>query len=71
MNKAIIIALIFLTASVVCAGEGLQPYVLFGDSGKIVEERNQSLSAALTERGAGKVGGILPPPPNKSVTYTD
>ena len=71
MNKVIIIALVFLTASVVCAGEGLQPYVLFGDSGKIIEEINQSLSVTLTERGAGKVGGILTPPPNKLVTYTD
>ena len=56
MNKVIIIALVFLTASVVCAGEGLQPYVLFGDSGKIIEETNQSLSAALTERGFEMLG---------------
>ena len=71
MNKIIIIAFSLLTASAVCAGEGLQPYVLFGDSGKMIEEINQSLSVTLTERGAVKVGGILPPPPNKSVTYTD
>ncbi len=60
MNKIIIIAFSLLTASVVCAGEGLQPYVLFGDSGKIIEETNQSLSAALTERGFEMLGQYAP-----------
>jgi hypothetical protein len=42
------------------AGEDLQPYLLFGDSGKTIEETNKLLSVALTEVGFEVLGQYAP-----------
>jgi len=68
MTKIFIFAVSLLTASVVYAGEGLQPYILFGDSGQTIEETNKQLSAALTQGGFEVLGQYAPAEsPDRSV----
>ena len=60
MINTFIFAISLLTASVVYAGEDLQPYLLFGDSGQTIEETNELLSVALTEIGFEVLGQYAP-----------
>ena len=60
MINTFIYAISLLTASVVYAGEDLLPYLLFGDSGKTIEETNKLLSVALTEVGFEVLGQYGP-----------
>ncbi|MDB3917309.1 hypothetical protein N9357_02470 [bacterium] len=60
MIKIFIFAVSFVTASIVYAGEGLQPYLLFGDSGQTIDETNKQLSSALTQDGFQVLGHYAP-----------
>ena len=60
MINTSIFAISFLSASVVYAGEDLQPYLLFGDSGMTIEATNKLLSVALTGVGFEVLGQYAP-----------
>ena len=60
MINTFIFAISLLTASVVYAGEDLQPYLLFGDSGQTIDETNKRLSSALTQDGFQVLGHYAP-----------
>ena len=55
MINTSIFAINLLTASV-----DTQPYLLFGDSGKTIEETNKLLSVTLTEVGFEVLGQYAP-----------
>ncbi|MBC8258663.1 MAG: hypothetical protein H8E38_06600 [SAR324 cluster bacterium] len=60
MTKIFFISLGLLIAGTLNAAEGLQPYLLFGDSGQTVTETNKSLSTALSATGFEVLGEYSP-----------
>ena len=48
MNKILFLSLALFVAETVSAEEGLQPYLIFGNSGQTIEDTNESISVALS-----------------------
>ena len=54
MNKILFLSLALFVAETVSAEEGLQPYLIFGNSGQTIEDTNESITLSEPESSLSK-----------------